>query len=302
MLLSIVVTIVDGKDSLTACLEALKAQNSPPDLEVLIPYDSTIAWVADLASAYPDYRFIALGSLETEKSPESPAGQHELYDRRRAWGLECSTGEIIAILEDRGIPDANWASTLVRLHQRLPHAVIGGAVECGVDRALNWAVYFCDFGRYQLPFPEGSREYVTDVNIAYKREALEKTRSLWQHRYHETTVNWALVRDGEILFLSPEPVVRQVRRKLSLPKLVHERFDWGRLFAFTRAREAGTWKSIVYAALCPLLPFLLLARHGITQYRKKKRIGRFVTAAPAVFLLLTCWSFGEMTGYLTRQP
>ena len=35
------------------------------------------------------------------------------------------------------------------------YAAIGGAIENGVDRPLNWAVYYSDFGRYQNPFQSG---------------------------------------------------------------------------------------------------------------------------------------------------
>jgi hypothetical protein len=298
--LSVVVTVVDGGDTLRRCLTALTNQESPPALQVIVPFDASISYVGDLLKAYPGVEGPTLGVVETERPLESPAGQHELFDRRRALGLAAATGSIVCILEDRGIPDPDWARSVERLHA-LPHGVIGGAVECGIDRLLNWAVYFCDFSRYQLPLAAGPREYVTDVNISYKREALERTRHLWEGRYHETTVNWALRREGEVLFLSPEFVVRQHREDLRLGTVLHERLDWGRLFAYTRARECTTARRLVYALLAPVLPVVLLLRHGRAQASKRVRFTTFLKSAPLVFLLLVVWSLGELQGYLTGR-
>jgi hypothetical protein len=245
---------------------------------------------------------VAMGRVETLRPASRPAGQHELFDRRRAAGLAVVTGDLVAILEDRGVPRADWARTAIDLHQALPHAVIGGAVENGRNRTLNWAVYLCDFGRYQPPLPRGPREYVTDVNICYKRMALEKTRHLWRERYHETTVHWELLRSGETLFLAPEMVVEQRRERLRLAALLRERLDWGRLFAYTRAKEMSRGRLLLLAALSPLLPFVLFGRLALLQFQKGVSVGAFLRAAPAVGLLMATWSAGEMLGYLTGKP
>ncbi len=301
---SILVTIVDGGPSLRACLDAIRAQVGGRQVEVLVPWDASVTGIAGLAEAYPEVRFLALGHLQTARPPHTHAGQHELFDRRRAAGLAAAQGDLIGILEDRGLPDPEWLETLIRLHRASgspPPAVLGGGVVCGVDRPLNWAVFFCDFGRYQPPFEAGPREYVTDVNCLYTRAALEKTRELWRDRYHETTVNWALSGMGETLYLSPEPIVRQVRRDLRLGPLLRERQDWGRLFAYTRVRETGTGRRLVFAALAPVLPVVLFLRHAILQARKR-HLGRFLRVSPWVVLLLISWSLGEFRGYLTGRP
>ena len=270
-------------------------------MQVIIPFDDSISDVGGMAGEYPDFEFLPLGPIPTEKPLRTPAGQHELFDRRRSAGLAAARGELIGILEDRGVPDPEWAARVDALHA-LPHAVIGGAVECGVDRTLNWAVYFCDFGRYQLPFEAGPRPYVTDVNISYKREALEKTSELWHERYHETTVNWALTRAGDTLFLTPDLVVRYRRENLRLGTVLHERLDWGRLFAYTRVRECSRGKRVAYACLAPLLPVLLFLRNTRIQAQKRVRFARFLKASPLVALLMATWSLGEFLGYLSGRP
>jgi hypothetical protein len=300
--LSVVVTIVDGHEAVEKCLLALAEQKSPPSLEVIVPYDDSVASVGDLAARFGTVRFLSMGAVETTKPLATPAGQHELYDRRRAVGLSAATGELVGILEDRGIPEAEWAAKVDRLQAALPHAVIGGAVECGVDAPLNWALFFCDYGRYQLPFVAGPREYVTDVNISYEHRVLADTRELWKDRYHETTVHWELERRGETLYLTPDFVVWQHRQRLRLGAVLRERFEWGRLFAYTRARECGLGRRAAYAAMSPLLPFLLVLRHTRMQVDKRVRLGQFVRVLPLVVLLLAAWSMGELIGYVTARP
>lgn len=302
MRLSVVVTIVDAGETLERCLQAIAAQRGAPALEVIVPWDDTIADIPALSRRFPSYRFLAMGPVATARPAHSAAGQHELFDRRRSAGLAATTGEIIAILEDRGAPRPDWAARMLASHAALPHAAIGGAIENGRDAILNWAIYFCDFNRYQRPFDAGPRTYVSDVNIGYKRGALEATADLWRERYHETTVHWALQRAGETLYLTPDFAVDQYRRDLRLGALLGERFAWGRLFAYTRAREATAVKRAALAVLAPLLPGLLFLRHLRLQVSKQVSLGWFVRASPVVLLCLTAWSLGEAAGYVTKRP
>jgi hypothetical protein len=300
--LSVIVTIVDAGDALVRCLSALATQNAAPDLEVIVPYDDTVVGVPALAPRFPSFRFLAMGSVETERPWTSAAGQHELFDRRRSAGLAVATGDVIAILEDRGVPRADWAQRLVAAHERLPHGVIGGAIANGHDQPLAWAVFFCDFNRYQPPFEAGPRGYVSDVKIGYKRRAILQTADLWRNRYHETTVHWALQRAGETLFLTPEFTVDQVRTGITMRSLLKERVAWGRLFAYTRAREATPAQRFVWTVAAPCLPLLLLARHARLQWAKRVTLGKFLRVWAVVFLLLVAWSAGEFVGYATRRP
>lgn len=191
---------------------------------------------------------------------------------------------------------------MAALHERLPYAAIGGAVENGRDGLLQWAVYYCDFHRYQRPFAAGARAYASDVNIGYKRRALDATAHLWRTHYRETTVNWALRHAGETLYVTPELVVEQHRDSVTLGSLLAERFAWGRLFACTRTQDAGPATRAGLAALAPFLPGLLFARHLRLQGRKRVRPGAFLRAAPLTVVLLVAWSLGEAVGYATAEP
>jgi hypothetical protein len=299
-LLSVVVTVIEGGVALERTLAALDAQEAPPPLEVLVPYDETVAGIGELAVRFPAARFLALGRVITEHPPSSAAGQHELFDRRRAAGVREARGQLVAIVEDRGTPRADWARTAVRLHTTLAHAVIGGAVDPLAPRLLEFAAHVCDFGRYTPPFDDGPRAWVSDVNVVYKRAALEQTRALWAERYHEPVVHWALQHAGETLYLSNALVVRHQRTPMAVTALLRERFHWGRLFGVIRGRSMPLVRRLAFGLASPIIPPMLYARH-VGALAGKGRLVRVLAATPALLLLLVTWTAGEAAGVLTRR-
>ena len=282
--LSVVVTVVDGGDALDGLLRALDSQAGVPPVDVIVPFDATIAQVGHLTSRFPRVRFLDLGVLPLEHPPASGAGQHELFDLRRAAGLAEARGALVGMLEDRAPPAPEWAAVMTRLHAELPHAVIGGPIATTAPDRLNWAFYACDFTRYAPPQTSGPRDFVSDVNICYKRRALDATRELWARKYNEVKVHWALTRAGETLYVHHEPLVYHRAHYTSLTRLLAERFDWGRLFGAVRASEVGAVTRLVLIGSAPLVPCLLLARLGRAQARIGN-LGRFLGAAPVIFAL-----------------
>ncbi|MFN8573428.1 MAG: hypothetical protein U0132_15350 [Gemmatimonadaceae bacterium] len=301
MTLSVVVTVVDGGATLERCLQALATQEGAPPLQVLVPYDATVTGMEALASRFPAFTFLPMGVVATEFDPLGARGQHELFDRRRSHGLAAATGDVIGIVEDRGVPTPDWAATVMRLQASLPYAVIGGAVQNASDRLLNWAVYFCDFGRYARPFVAGERDWVTDVNVSYKRRAIDATRQLWQGRYHEPVVHRAIQQAGDALYLTPEFAVFQMREPRPLRVMLDERLQWGRLFAYTRIRTESVGRRFMYLAAAPLIPVVLFLRQARLQ-QTKGNFATFMKASPLVALLLLTWSVGEAIGYFTGKP
>ena len=305
--LSVVVTVVEGDPALTRCLEALSMQTGAPDMEVIVAYDDAIPEVSELATRFPGVRFLDTGAI-SQGMCRNAFAEHALYERRRAAGLRAATGRLVGMLEDRGWPRSNWATAVIELHDRTAFAAIGGVVEHGGRGALRWALFFCDFGRYQPRVREGDAEYLTDVNICYKREALEAVRDLWHESYQESTVNWGLRRRGYGLHLSQAPVVVEQRATVRLWHVIQERVHWARSFAHVRGREAGSpLTCVIWATATPILPLLLFVRHLQRQLRTRQHIPEFVRAIPATLTLLHSWSLGECIGYCEaarslRQP
>lgn len=297
--LSVVVTIVDGDEALARFLEAMTAQRGAPALEVLVPFDASLGSLATLRAAYPTVRWLDLGEVATARPITGAGGQHELYDRRRSAALRVATGDIVAILEDRGIPRPDWAATACRLHAE-PAAVIGGAIEPTPGRLLEWALHVCDFSRYVLPLAHGPAAWVSDVNVTYKRRALSATRHLWSDRFHEPAVHWELERRGETLLLSPDLVVEHRRRPKPIGRVLAERFHWGRLFGYIRAGELTGWRRTALVLSAPLVPVVVAWRHA-RVWRRRGETARFVAALPIILALLVAWAIGEAIGTATGR-
>ncbi len=302
--LSVVVAIVSDTMSqrpdsrhLQLCLEAVAAQVQGQPAELIVPHLECTVGIDSLRVRFPEVRFIPVSMACCSASR---VGDREHHDVLRACGLRAARGCLVALLEDHARPAADWYQSLVAAH-RLPYAAIGGAIENGVDRALNWAVYFCDFGRYQNPLPAGESAYASDANVSYKRDALMAVEEVWRERFREVVVHSALEARGYKVALSPEVVVYQQRKGLTMGMALQERFVWGRSYAATRNMFLRRPRRWMYALCSPALPLLLVGRGAATAW-KRRRFGKFLKLLPYIVLLQAAWSLGEMAGYLAGIP
>jgi hypothetical protein len=299
--LSVVVAIVsDTTDRpnvshLEPCLEALTHQSKAPSMEIIVPYHPAVEGIARLRTDYPDVHFLEVADLRTYTGR---GGSREHHDELRARGLLQARGKIVALIEDHGIPGPEWSARVVASHRRM-FAGVGGAIENGIDRPLNWAVYFCDFLRYQNPLREGESNIASDANVSYKRAALKSVQPVWREVFHETAVNGALRSKGEKLALAPEVVLYQHRQGLRLGTSLKERFIWGRSYAGTRARLGTFPKRVFWALFSPALPVLMMMRMSLMALKKGRTVGAFLRAAPFTTALAVSWSCGELVGYIT---
>jgi Glycosyl transferase family 2 len=300
--LTIVIATVSGKNSLRRCLDTLYPQISGAEAEIIVPFDRYSREVGEIASEFPEVQFYFIEDLGMAASKDVSAHQHRLYDRRRALGLQRARGKVVAMTEDHARPAADWCQQILAAHEQQPYAVIGGAIENAVERPLNRALYYCDFGRYGRPIADDRVEFVSDVNVSYKREALESVRETWQEAYHETNVHWALRKKGEDLFLDERIIVYQERPPISLMCALRERVEWGRVFAETRVKEINFGQRLMFAAGTAYLPLLLLFRAWRNMFRQRLQLKRAAETLPFVVVLLIGWSIGELLGYLCAEP
>lgn len=302
-LLTVIVTVVSDTTKpadtshLQGCLEALQNQIDPPAMEVLVTCDACLPGIKELQQRFRDVGFICVEKLRTARL--NPSREH--HDELRSIGIRSARAPLIALLEDHGRPDPHWSANLIKEHAQ-PYAAIGGAIENEIDRPLNWAVYFGDFGRYQSPVPRGPGAFVSDANVCYKRAALERVADSWTYAYDETRVHAALARRGEILALAPDVIVYQHRLNLRLGPALKERYVWGRSYAALRVATITRSRRAVLLALFPLLPLIRLLRQFRTVLRKRRNRAVFVRALPLTALLDLIWSCGEFVGFLTGRP
>ena len=301
--LSVVVAIVSDTTGLAdtahlePCLDALQRQHMAASTVFVVPYYPAVKGIAASKAKYPNVKFVEVADLKTYNGR---SGSREHHDELRARGLAAATGEIIALIEDHGIVTPDWSTRLLEAHAG-NIAAAGGAIENGMDRPLNWAVYFCDFLRYQNPLPEGETTIVSDANVAYKQAALESVRPIWQEIFHESSVTAALRSKGRQLILAPAAVLHQHRLGLTLGSALKERYVWGRSYAATRARLARPSQRAFWAFFAPALPVLMVARMTLMARQKRRTMSAFVKALPLTSALAVSWSCGEWVGYVTGK-
>lgn len=299
--LSIVVALISGQvDDLDRCLTALERQVDLPATEVLVPYDEPCRGVLALASRHPLVRFLPLEGVDTRQARAGASREH--HDWLRTLGLREARGRLVILTEDHAHADPHWAAALLEvLAQRSEAACAGGAVEWGGSTTLSFAVYLCDFGRYQNPLPEAPATFVSDSNVCYRRDALDRVATAWAQQYQETVVHGALTRAGAQLWLTPRAVVWQARQGLTWRTAMAERFVWGRSYAASRVPGAAPVPRLLLAAATPLLPVLLTWRLVDAARQKQRETGRTLRTIPALLALNACWALGELVGYLTAR-
>ena len=309
--LSVVLAPVARGAFLAEALESFAAQAEAPLFEIIVPVDDSIDAVdagrgrggaealAALGETYPAVRFVAVeGTAEQGRSADFGIA-HLAIDRRRAAAIAAARAPLVAVTDEWARPRTDWCREIVRAHEA-PHAVIGGAIGCARDRAINWALFFMDGGRYQNPLPEGPAVFVTDVNVSYKRAALELT-DVWREEYHETRLHDELRHAGETLWLTPRLVVDVDRGEIALAEALRERFAWSRLYAGRRSQEVSGAMRAALAAGSPLLALVLLFRQVRLAWQRGAHRGALLRCLPILILMDLVWSVGEATGYLTGR-
>lgn len=216
----------------------------------------------------------------------------------RSRGVKTSRGNIIALLEDLCVFDPDWVEEIKTAHQS-EFSIIGGTVENGQDKnALDWAVYFYDYGKYMLPNEATVTETLSGLNISYKRDALEEVKEAYRDGFFATFVNEALKKRGHQLYMAPAAIVFD-NKKYELRPAIGHAYHLARSFAAQRAAEFGFPKKLGFAAASVILPLLLPLRISLATVKKGRHLTEFFRSFSFLFLLTSIWSFGEFRGYLS---
>lgn len=288
--LSVVVVTVYNSTYLFQCLTALKHQVGAPDMEIIVIYDERIEDGRKLMQQFSSVKFHCVSGSKTQ-------------ERLRAIGVSLANGKIIALTVDHCTPEEHWCARIMETHAR-PYAAVGGGFEIGTQphTAINWAIHFydyCNYGYFQNPVHSGPARALSDGNVSYKQEALDKVADVWKDSFHVSFVNKTLLAHGEKLWLSPDIVVYQ-HRSIHFIRAVQVAYRRGRVFSSIRVSSYTLVKRLFYTFFSSsLLPLLLLGRLVINIFRKRIHLVSIAKAFPFIVLLATFWSLGELIGSVT---
>ena len=281
MRLSIVIAAWNGDASLERCLRSLGDQARAADTEVIVAANFE---PERLGGEFPFVCWI--------KMPDGTT-----VPELRTAGIIRSTGEIVALTEDHCTFGERWCEELKKAHES-PHAAIGGVVEnASTQRALDWAVYFFDYGKFMPPMRAGVARALSGVNVSYKRSALMEVESSFRDGFHEAVTHAEIVKRGRALYLAPAVVVYHYKNYKIKPATTLA-YHLARSYAGKRVSGASALRRALFVLGSPALTVLLPARVIAETLRRKRHIGALVRAFPPLLWLTSSWAWGEFRGYL----
>lgn len=285
LLLSIVIAAWNDPASLSACLASVETQITDVSVEVIV--------VSNYICPPQIMQRFAFASFSSE--PDTV-----IVPELRTQGVLRSSGQIIAILEDHCTVGDNWCSEIIKSHE-LPYSIVGGSVEnLRGQNALDWAVYFYDYGSYMLPDTPRVVTALSGANVSYKREILEKVKVQYKDGFYEEIVHRELQRHGHSLYLAPAAVVHH-NKEYSLSFALTQAFQHARTYGAKRVAGAFRSKRLVYAVGSMALPVVLPVRIVVRVLRKRRHLKALAKSLPYLILLLAGWSCGEFSGYVLGE-
>jgi len=283
--LSVVIASNHSLREVDQCLQSLQRQGPVAGIEIIVADSREDDSVKDVMTKYPDVAFICF----PEKTP---------LPMLWGGGIARSKGGIIAITDSTSVADGNWIAAILKAHESAD-PVVGGAVEAAEGKNMvDWAAYFCEYGQFMRPLPEGPADVLSGNNISFKRWTLTKGREFAQTGFWKTYWCRGLQEEGIQLVSTPTMVIYDKKSYRLVPFLIR-RFHHGRCFAGMRVSTISGLERASYILGSPLLPLLFLARTTRGVVSKQRHLKQFILSLPVSLLAIVVWSVGEFCGYLT---
>lgn len=248
---SVLIPSYNSRATIASCLEALRAQRTEHEFEVVLVDSSEDGTGELVAERFPEVRLVRL--------PE-----RTLPGRARNLAAEAARGELLLFTDADCVVAPDWVQRLVDAHaggER--YAGVGGAVENALaGNPVAWSGCLVEFNEFLPSAPRGEVALLPTCNVAYRREVFERygrfPEDLWPSEDH--LFSHALVTGGERLFFDPAIRVRHLFRPQLGAFLRHQR-RLGAASATARRRAPdlpGAW--LVRHPLRWLSPLVRLAR------------------------------------------
>jgi hypothetical protein len=285
-LMSVVVLTPDRFATIRETVRHLRAQEPCARLELIIVAPSASALDAD-ASELRDflrYKVVEVGPIHSTA-------------KARAAGVRQSHAPIVAFAEDHAYPAPGWANALINRHGEEWAAVGPVITNANPHSITSWANLLIEYSQWLAPSEGGEREHLPGHNCSYKRELLlEYGERLEAMMDAESILHWDLRARGHRLYLEPCALTLHQNFSARTPSL-QLRFQGGRLFAASRARDWPVWRRALFACAWPLIPVvrcLRITRELMARGRPRHLLPRLL---PALIVGLVFDGAGEMAGY-----
>lgn len=276
--LSMVIAAWNGAEALERCLDSLGRWSAVTEIVVA----ANCAIPDSLAARFSRVRFLSLSAAA-------------VVPELRSAGILASSGEIIALTEDHCRCRPGWSEEIVRAHDDSAPAIGGPVENARIERALDWAVYFYDYGKFMPPVDTGPAHELSGANSSYKRSALMAEVNCFRDGFHEPVVHAALEKHGGLRLDARLTVDHDKTYRLG--PAMRQAYHLARSYAARRVQETGLATKWLLTLASPILFLLLPARVIGAILRKRRRIGALARCLPYLLLLTESWAWGEIHGY-----
>jgi hypothetical protein len=250
----------------------------------------------DLRNAGADASTEVHVACDPQHAPAAPEGL-TIYTKPNAslfdlWGLAIgkSRADWIAILHADALPAPDWLAAMQSaIDSRAEKDGYWGPVEPGFGtsdrRMVGYLTEYCQFHR---PLDPNLKE-VPGNNLVLPRECIEASDDFSKTRLLRQGLAPRLVEDAVVLYARP----------FQLGDYCGRRFRHGRAFAAARTPRLSLLTAIPMTVALPFVRTARVLHHAWRHANLRRPVLQWL---PATFLAETCWSAGELTGYVTRQP
>ncbi len=283
--ISVVIPCVNGLPYIRECLRSLRQQENYAVAEVIVADSSDEATRDWIANKFPDVILLRQDYMTA-------------IPNLKAKGIAEAKGDILVMLEDHCVAPENWFDEIIKAHDS-EYIAIGGAVENGcAGTILDWATFFCEYGAFLLPVPDGPVDMLPGNNVSYKRETLLRVagelinEGLWEGFLHDE-----LKSKGYILASNPAIVVVH-KKGFGLFEFLAQRFYYSRTFAGMRNEIFSNGRRAFYFLGSWLLPLILFPRLVRVLMSKRRLNKEIALSLPYLFIFTIAWALGESWGYL----
>lgn len=212
---SVVVCSHNGASTLTECLEGVLALDYP-SFEVLLVDDGSTDRSACIG------RELGVRAISTPNRGLSAA---------RNTGLDATTGEIVAYLDDDAWPDRNWLTYIALTFAATDHAAVGGPNLPPTDeRGLAACVGNAPGGPVHVLVSDTEAEHLPGCNMAFRRDALTAVGGFdpqFRVAGDDVDIGWRLRERGMTLGFHPAAMVWH-RRRATLRRFWRQQHGYGR--------------------------------------------------------------------------
>lgn len=286
---SIIIPAYNSKKTITRCLASLEEQKYSDNLFEIIVVDSSSDGTERLIA--DEFPWVVLYHFE-----------HRLYPgNARNYGVANSTGDILVFLDADCWVEPLWIQRIVEAHQNNSQLAIGGAIANGNPESyVGWGYYFSGLSSFMPKTAAEERNDLPTGCLSCRRWVFEQYGPFLENSLCEDTLfTWKLQEAGHSgLF---EPVIQVFHINIeNFSDLVRRKIKHGKTFAQLRVVEQNLPKAkqLLYVIASFILPFLLTYRRIKDVWRAKCYQKQFILTLPITFISLSCWSLGELWGYI----